>query len=113
MKPFVHVVLAAGIAITPAIGTPAIGAQALSVQKAHLPTPPVFDHEGEPSLPPPATGADLFTVSSGAVDAPASCMPAEQILGVFALDVEAVGGSWCSRAASSRTSPINGARPSA
>jgi len=52
----------------------------------------VFDHEGEPSLPPPVTGADLFTVSGAAVDAPATCMPAEQILGVFALDVEAVGG---------------------
>lgn len=87
MKPFVHVVLAAGIATTTAIG-----AQALSVQKAHLPTPPVFDHEGEPSLPAPVTGDELFTVSGGAVEAPASCMPAEQILGVFALDVEAVGG---------------------
>jgi len=87
MKPFVHVVLAAGLATTTAIG-----AQALFVQKAHSPTPPVFDHEGEPSLPPPVTSADLFTVSGAAVDAPATCMPAEQILGVFALDVEAVGG---------------------
>jgi hypothetical protein len=87
MKPFVHVLLAAGVATTTAIG-----AQALSVQSAPLPTPPVFDHEGEPSLPPPVTGIDLFTISGGSVDAPASCMPAEQILGVFALDVEAVGG---------------------
>jgi hypothetical protein len=87
MKPFVHVVLAASIATTTAIG-----AQALSVQKGYIPTPPVFEHEGEPSLPSPVTGADLFTVSGGAVEAPAACMPAEQILGVFALDVEAVGG---------------------
>jgi hypothetical protein len=87
MKPFVHVLLAAGIATSTAIG-----AQALSVQQAHLPTPPVSDHEGEPSLPPPVTGGELFTVSGEDAGAPESCMPVAQILGVFALDVEAVGG---------------------
>lgn len=87
MKPFVHVVLAVGIATTTAIG-----AQALSAQKGHVPTPPVFDHEGEPSLPSPVTGGELFTSSGGAAGAPPTCMSAEQILAVFALDVEAVGG---------------------
>jgi hypothetical protein len=88
MKPLVHVLLAAGIATTTAIG-----AQALSVQHAPLATPPVFGDEGEPSLPPPVTGGELFAVSGGgAAAAPASCMPVAKILGVFALDVEAVGG---------------------
>jgi hypothetical protein len=88
MKPFVHALFVAGLATTTALG-----AQALSVQSARLPTPPVlFDHEGEPSLPPPVTGDELFTVSGGDAGASESCMPVAQILGVFALDVEAVGG---------------------
>jgi len=84
MKPIVHLMFAAGLATTTAVG-----AQALS---ATTPTKaPAVEHAAEP-FPAPVTADVLFAEAGGDAGSPGACMPAARILGIFALDVEAVGG---------------------
>jgi hypothetical protein len=72
--------------------TAALGAQALSMRGAGVANPPASDHPAEP-FPAPVSASDmLFAGTGGDGGDSAACLPVAQILGVFALDVEAVGG---------------------
>jgi hypothetical protein len=86
MKPFVHVLFAAGLA-----ATTALGAQALSLHNGPAAIPSAFDHGAEP-FPAPVSAGVHPAESGSDGGAPATCLPVAQILGIFALDVEAVGG---------------------
>jgi hypothetical protein len=86
MKPFVHILLAAGLATTAALG-----AQALSPRDDTATVPSAFAHGAEPFPAPVSAGVPRAEAGNDGGTS-ATCLPVAQILGIFALDVEAVGG---------------------
>jgi hypothetical protein len=87
MKPIVHFLLATGLA------TGAVSAQELYAAKtASLPVTSAIEAHGE-AFPAPVTGGGILFVEAGGDESSApQCLPVDQILGIFAMDVEAVGG---------------------
>jgi hypothetical protein len=86
MKPIVHFLLATGLA------TGAVSANELYAARAPALATSTVEAHGEP-FPAPVMGGNILFVAAGGDESGASkCLPVEQILGIFATDVEAVGG---------------------
>jgi hypothetical protein len=86
MKPIVHFLLATGLA------TGAVSANEFYAARTPSPATSAIEAHGEP-FPAPVTGGDTLFVEAGKDEGVApKCLPAAQILGIFATDVEAVGG---------------------